>query len=363
MVTERAGSDLMPGPQDQLAEQAQGPDPVRLRESDRVDAELQERMERLPPGHPSSPYNGDGSPKPPVPDPFEHDLPIPGDPDYQPDAADTSEADHPTDGSSEGVDHPPYEVDEGVEGGELTADSEADRSLPAEDMPREGPDGSWEWKAYPLSAAEAKFADQCVSRCREAEGRDQSGAYGQRGLTPSMRRIEGQLGQGELVPETEKYALKSSDRLKEKLAKLISDEPGADPRELASRIADGIRYTFRFPDEEYTSGVAEICDSLTSAGFQLYERKNAWADETKSYKGINSTWMDRDSGLLFEVQVHTAASWTAKQESHREYEVIASRAATTEEKSRARIQQDQIFARVSTPDGAAEIPTYRKEGW
>ncbi len=64
----------------------------------------------------------------------------------------------------------------------------------------------------------------------------------------------------------------------------------------------------------------EASDSLTSAGFQLYERKNAWADETKSYKGVNSTWMDRACGLLFEVQMHTAASWTAKQENHRAYE-------------------------------------------
>jgi hypothetical protein len=353
----------MPGPQDQLAEQAQSPDPVRLRESDRVDAELQGRLERLPPGHPSSPYNGDGSPKPPVPDPFEHDLPIPGDPDYQPDAVDIPETDHPTDDSSEGVDHPQHEVDEGAAGGECTADSEADRVLAGEDPPREGPDGSWEWKGYPLSPDEAKFADQCLSRCRAAEGRDQDGGYGQRGLTPAMRRIEGQLGQGELVPETEKYALKSSDRLKEKLAKLISDEPGTNPRELVSRIADGIRYTFLFPDEEYASGVVETCDYLTSAGFQLYERKNTWVDEEKSYKGVNSTWMDCDSELFFEVQMHTAASWTAKQESHREYEIIASRSTTTEEKSRARIRQDQIFARVPTPDGVAEIPTYRKEGW
>ncbi len=40
-------------------------------------------MERLPPGHPSSPYNDDGSRKPPVPDPFKNDYPIPGDPDYR----------------------------------------------------------------------------------------------------------------------------------------------------------------------------------------------------------------------------------------------------------------------------------------
>jgi hypothetical protein len=178
-----------------------------------------------------------------------------------------------------------------------------------------------------------------------------------------MRGIEAQLGQGELVPETEKYALKSSDRFKEKLAKLKSDEPGADLEELVSRIVDGVRYTFLFPDEVYTAGVMKVCDSLTAARFQIYERKNAWADETKPYKGINSTWMDRDTGVLFEVQLHTAASWNAKQESHNGYEIMESRTTTPEEKSRTRKQQDQIFAAVPMPTGAAEIPTYRKEGW
>src|SRR5262249_34058894 len=42
--------------------------------------------ERLPPGHPSSPYNDDGSRKPPPPDLSAYELPIPGDPGYRPDA-------------------------------------------------------------------------------------------------------------------------------------------------------------------------------------------------------------------------------------------------------------------------------------
>ena len=37
-----------------------------------------------------------------------------------------------------------------------------------------------------------------------------------------MRRIEDQLEHGELVPETEKYALKSLDRFQEKLAAMIA---------------------------------------------------------------------------------------------------------------------------------------------
>src|SRR5262245_54897953 len=93
-VTERAEGGLMAAPKDRTAEHEQTPDSVRTRESDPVRAELRQRMERLPPGHPSSPYNDDGSRKPPVPDPFEHDYPIPGDPDYRRDAPSASDTDH-----------------------------------------------------------------------------------------------------------------------------------------------------------------------------------------------------------------------------------------------------------------------------
>jgi hypothetical protein len=360
-VTERAGGGLMAGPEDRALEQQQGPDSVRTRESDPVGADLRQRLERLPPGHPSSPYNDDGSRKPPVPDPFEHDYPIPGDPDYEPGTPTILKADRPKHELSEHADDLPYTVDAGAADEGSTAD--VDSSLDAEEIPRVAPDGSWEWKGYPLTAEQSRFAAKRVERCREAEGRDMNDHYGQRGITPAMHRVEAQLEQGELVPGTEKFALKTVDRFKEKLAKMILEEPDADWRELVPRITDGIRYTFLFPDEGYTSAVMETCDSLTSVGFELYEQKNAWADETKAYKGINSAWMDRDTGVLFEVQMHTSASWAAKQESHREYEIIQSRSTTADEKTRSCQRQDQIFAKVSTPDGAAKIPNYRKEGW
>jgi hypothetical protein len=39
--------------------------------------DLVQRLERLPPGHPSSPYNEDGSRKPPVARPADRELPLP----------------------------------------------------------------------------------------------------------------------------------------------------------------------------------------------------------------------------------------------------------------------------------------------
>ncbi len=58
----------MPGPQDQLSEQRQA-DHVRPLERNPTFAELRERLERLPPNHPSSPRYGDGAGGRPEADP------------------------------------------------------------------------------------------------------------------------------------------------------------------------------------------------------------------------------------------------------------------------------------------------------
>ena len=68
-----------------------------------------------------------------------------------------------------------------------------------------------------------------------------------RQASPAMRRIEAELAHGTLVPDTEKFALKSPDRFKEKLAKMIERYPGQPCDELVSSIHDGIRFTFLFP--------------------------------------------------------------------------------------------------------------------
>ncbi|HZC40610.1 MAG TPA: hypothetical protein VE343_08035, partial [Streptosporangiaceae bacterium] len=178
----------MPGQPEQLAESGRLPESERLagprrapeaprpneaREARDIGADLRARLERLPFTHPSSPYKPDGSRKPPEPDPRERELPLP---------------------------------------------REAERTdLPEEDGPRIDPDGSWHWKGRDLSPDQNRIADEALDRFRTAEGRDADGKYGDHGLTPAMRRIESQLEHGRLVPDTEKFALKSPDRFKEKL--------------------------------------------------------------------------------------------------------------------------------------------------
>lgn len=325
-VTERAEGVGMTGPHDHLAEQGRVPDQARPREADnphdsqmRPD-DLQARLERLPLNHPSSPYRDDGSRKPPSPDLTKYELPLPDE-----------------------------------------SDSLADPGLA--DEPRTAPDGSWDGNGFKLSPEQSQIADQASARCRDTEGRDMNGNYGDRGLTPAMRRIEAQLEHGHLVEDTEKFALKDPDRFKEKFAKLIADRPGRDPYELVQHINDGIRYTFIYKDNEYSSGVMEVSDAVEAAGYELYERKNAWVDDTKIYQGVNSTWREHSRGVLFEVQVHTPASWHAKQESHPAYEVGQSLASTPEQKADATRRQGEIFSEVPIPSNVDDIPPYRKEGW
>src|SRR5262249_4041038 len=134
-------------------------------------------------------------------------------------------------------------------------DSPPDPDLSAADEARTNPDGSWDWKGQHLTPEQNRVADQGLVRCREAEGRDAEGNYGDHGLTPPMRRIEAELDRGALVKDTERFALKEPDRYKQKLAERISLQPDESVANLIARIHDGIRYTFEYDDEDYTEGV------------------------------------------------------------------------------------------------------------
>jgi hypothetical protein len=221
-------------------------------------------------------------------------------------------------------------------------------------------DGRWTWKGLELDREANRVADEQLAMRRQAEGRDDEGGYGEGGITPAMRRIEAELEHGSLVPDSENFALKSPDRFKEKLAKMISLEPDVAPGDLAAKIHDGIRYTFLFADPSYSDGVRTVESRLADKGYALVWRKPNWSGE--EYKGINSQWCDPDSGALFEVQFHTPTSWDAKQRTHDSYEKTGNPATTTEERARLRAYQRRVSASVPVPPGALEFLPYKKEG-
>jgi hypothetical protein len=314
----------MPGPQDHLAEQGRVTDESRPREADhpyeaqvRPD-DLQARLERLPANHPSSPFRDDGTRKPPPPDLAKYELPLPDEP------------------------HSP-----------------ADPDLPAADQARTNPDGSWDWKASHLSPEQNRAADRGLARCREAEGRDAQGNYGDQGLTPAMHRVEAQLDHGQLVPDTEQFALKDPDRYKEKLATLTERFPGTDPSELATSIPDAIRYTIIFDFDYYTEGVDAGHARLIEAGYERVETRPSW--DSDEYKGVNSQWREPSTGVRFEVQFHTQESWQAKQQTHEAYKKIKDPRTLIDEVEHLRTYQRQVSAEVLIPPGALEIQPFKKE--
>ena len=201
-----------------------------------------------------------------------NELPVSGDPDHQPEPSRASEAEGPTDeASAECWRSTARRRAELPQTNSLRQTARTVRPSDSEDKPRSGPDGSWEWKSCTLTPDQSELADQRSQRGVERwRAAIQSGSYGQRGLTPAMRRIEAQLDHSELAPDTEKFALKSTDRFKEKFAKLIQRHPGESPEKLLNQIHDAIRYTFLSDTADYVTGVWETNRSLTESRIRAY---------------------------------------------------------------------------------------------
>ena len=301
--------------QDRAAEPWEPNGADRPHEAPAPEADLTARSDCLPPGHPSSPYRDDGSRKPPPPDLAEYELPLPND------ASD----------------------------------------LTATDQARIAPDGSWAWKDCHLTPEESRAADEGLAKRHDAAGREVDGNYGDRGLTPAMRRVEAGLDCGALVEDTEKYALKEPDRFKEKLYELIRDEPDKPVDQHVDEIHDGIRYTFVSDQDDYVNTVNQATAILRDKGFDLGVRKNTWPND--EYKGVNTRWLDHASGCRFEVQFHTHESWRVKQATHSAYAQIHDTRTPTAERERLRAYQREISSSLVLPPGWESITNYRKEGW
>jgi len=228
------------------------------------------------------------------------------------------------------------------------------------DEPRTGPDGSWEWNGRHLTPEQRLIAENALTRCRVAEGRNVFGSYGQSGLTPAMRRIEAQIERGQLLSDTEDRALKSPDRFKERFADLIARHPDKSAEELSHEVHDGIRYAFIFETEHYGEGTLQVHSRLKGNGFELEARWNGW--ESREYKGINTRWRDPAHDLVFEVQFHTPPSWDVWQQAHASYKQIIDPRTSPAERTRLWVIHAEKSAVISVPPGCTAIPDFRKEG-
>jgi len=156
-----------------------------------------------------------------------------------------------------------------------------------------------------------------------------------------------------------KDCLKGRDRIKEKVAKNMA-EKGLTSEDALSRVPDTIRFTFQYDEARYTQGVREDIVRMKEHGLKLDISKNSWLSD--QYKGINSQWIEPDTGQRFEVQFHTRISFEAKQITHPAYERLRTKQADAFEELVLEAFQKKVTAEVPVPPGANDIPDYPERG-
>ena len=210
-------------------------------------------------------------------------------------------------------------------------------------------DRSGERPELPAATAEA------VGRIRDAE----------RTVSADAQAVGQQNRHGGWL-EGFKHRLKGEDRLQEKITeKLAAEKLSAEPRMTAAQalreVADAIRYTYCFQPEKYTGGYYEIKERFEGRGHEMYYSENHWTN--LEYKGINTRWVTPE-GQRFEVQFHTPESFHAKHEvTHFAYERIRNPSTSKAEKRELHAFQEEVCSHIRVPEGASDIPNYRKEGF
>jgi hypothetical protein len=172
-------------------------------------------------------------------------------------------------------------------------------------------------------------------------------------ITPALRAIESQDPDRHLIGFDDRR--KGRDRIKEKVCDAINFLRRS-PEHAVSRVPDAIRYTFQYREAHYTQGVWRDIERLKDHGFELQKLRNSWSDD--QYKGINSQWIDRNTGQRFEVQFHTRISFEAKQLTHDAYERLRTKQADMFEELVLEAFQRKVAADVPVPAGATDIPDY-----
>lgn len=86
---------------------------------------------------------------------------------------------------------------------------------------------------------------------------------------------------------------------------------GRSPAEALAGIADIVRYTVQYPPEDYSAAVRADIERLWREGHAELAVRNYWTCDT--WKGISTSWAERATGQLFEVQFHTPQSLAARE--------------------------------------------------
>ena len=176
-------------------------------------------------------------------------------------------------------------------------------------------------------------------------------------ISPALRATESQDPDRHLIGFDDR--LKGRDRIKEKVYAL-STISTAPPMKLfhLCLTRSGTPFSTRRPATRRASW--PISTRLKDQGFELDKLKNSWSDD--QYKGINSQWIEPDTGQRFEVQFHTRISFEAKQLTHGAYERLRTQQADAFEELVLEAFQKKVTAEVPVPPGADGIPDYPERG-
>ena len=154
---------------------------------------------------------------------------------------------------------------------------------------------------------------------------------------------------------------KGDDRLKEKVAEKLEHEPSKSIDAAMHQISDAIRYTFCIEPARYSDGYFDLKSRLEQREYQMVYCRNHWRDDL-GYKGINTRWVTRD-GQRFEIQFHTAESFDAKQQAtHWAYERMRNPLTNDAERAELRSYQGEVSSWISVPEHVTNIENYPPKG-
>jgi hypothetical protein len=130
---------------------------------------------------------------------------------------------------------------------------------------------------------------------------------------------------------------------------------GRTPGEALANITDIVRYTLRYPPQDYTGRVHADIERLWREGHAELGVRNHWT--ARAWKGISTAWQEPATGQRFEVQFHTPESLAARELTYPAYQRL--RDPATPDGTRATIM---AFIRdVYAGEPAAQAPPAERE--
>jgi len=202
----------------------------------------------------------------------------------------------------------------------------------------------WKESSARLDAAQSKEVDRAYMFIRE---------IGENIIVPLLHSVEVDEQARRLVKFDQRF--KDPNRLKNKVADRLRLVSGRTPIEGLAAIQDTVRFMFQYMENDYVTGIRRDMERLRDRGLIFVSLHNTWSDD--QYKGINTRWREPTSGISFEVQFHTRASFTAREFTHKAYERIRGEIVLVGGMEMATLRefQRQVNAMIPIPPGAVEI--------